>query len=80
MMCLNVSQAKEELKCLIEENNNLGVRGIADIDSRVGKLNKRLAELEEALELVEKVSELNTWDSCINTVDFYRTNSNIEPH
>lgn len=49
-------QAKEELKSLIDKNNNSGVKGLADVDTRLNRLNKRVGEMEEAISRLEKVS------------------------
>jgi hypothetical protein len=35
---------------VLDDSNNLGVRGLADFDSRLTNLNKHVAELEEAIE------------------------------
>ena len=35
---------------MLDDSNNLGVRGLADFDSRLTNLNKHVAELEEAIE------------------------------
>ena len=51
-----ILQAKEELKSLMDQNNNSGVKGLADVDTRLNRLNKRVAEMEEAISRLEKVS------------------------
>ena len=53
-----VAQAKEELMSLMDKNNNSGVRGLADMDTRLGKLNKRIAEMEEAISKLERVKSV----------------------
>ena len=49
-------QAKEELKLLMDKNNNSGVKGLAEMDTRLSKLNKRVAEMEAAMSKLEKVN------------------------
>ena len=51
-----ILQAKEELKSLMDKNNNSGVKGLADVDTRLNRLNKRVGEMEEAISRLEKVS------------------------
>ena len=40
----------------MDQNNNSGVKGLADVDTRLNRLNKRVAEMEEAISRLEKVS------------------------
>ena len=40
---------------LMDKNNNSGVRGLADMDTRLNKLNKRIADMEEAISKLERV-------------------------
>ena len=40
----------------MDKSNNSGVKGLADMDKRLNKLSKRVAELEAALSKLEKVS------------------------
>ena len=42
----------------MDKNNNSGVKGLADVDTRLKKLNKRVADLEEAMRKLEKVWSL----------------------
>ena len=42
----------------MDKNNNSGVKGLADVDTRLKKLNKRAADLEEAMRKLEKVWSL----------------------
>lgn len=44
----------------MDKNNNSGVKGLADVDTRLKKLNKRVADLEEAMRKLEKVWSLIT--------------------
>ena len=53
--CVVVTQAKEELMSLMDTNNNSGVRGLADMDTRLSKLNKRIVEMEDVISRLEKV-------------------------
>ena len=62
---LIVAQAKEELMSLMDKNNNSGVRGLADMDTRLGKLNKRIAEMEEAISKLERVKSVVTFSDCL---------------
>ena len=41
---------------LMEKNNNSGVKGLADMDTRLSKLNKRVGEMEDAINRLEKVN------------------------
>jgi len=62
---LIVAQAKEELMSLMDKNNNSGVRGLADMDTRLSKLNKRIAEVEEAISKLERVKSVVTFSDCL---------------
>ena len=42
----------------MDKNNNSGVKGLADVDTRLKKLNKRVADLEETMRKLEKVWSL----------------------
>ena len=42
----------------MNKNNNSGVKGLADVDTRLKKLNKRVADLEETMRKLEKVWSL----------------------
>ena len=42
----------------MDKNNNSGVRGLADMDTRLSKLNKRIAEMEEAISKLERVKSV----------------------
>ena len=42
----------------MDKNNNSGVKGLADVDTRLKKMNKRVADLEEAMRKLEKVWSL----------------------
>ena len=55
----------------MDENNNSGVKGLADVDTRLKKLNKRVADLEEAMRKLEKV-----W-SLINCAEKRKQNDQI---
>ena len=55
LCALFIFQAKEDLKELMDKNNSSGVKGLADMDSRLRKLNKRLGEMEDAVRKLEKV-------------------------
>ncbi|XP_031567107.1 coiled-coil domain-containing protein 154-like isoform X6 [Actinia tenebrosa] len=50
----DVKKAKEELKSLIDQSSNTGVKGMADMDSRIGKINKKVIDLEDAIERIDK--------------------------
>ncbi|KAJ7362135.1 hypothetical protein OS493_013226 [Desmophyllum pertusum] len=50
----SVAKAKEELMSLMDTNNNSGVRGLADMDTRLSKLNKRIVEMEDVISRLEK--------------------------
>jgi len=50
---------------LMDKNNNSGVRGLADMDTRLGKLNKRIAEMEEAISKLERVKSVVTFSDCL---------------
>lgn len=39
----------------MDKNNNLGVRGLVDMDIRLNKLSKRIAEMEEVISKFERV-------------------------
>lgn len=39
----------------MDKNNSSGVKGLADMDARLRKLNKRLGEMEDAIRKLEKV-------------------------
>ena len=39
----------------MDKNNNLGVKGLADMDTRLSKLNKKVADMEDAIRRLEKV-------------------------
>lgn len=54
----SVAKAKEELLSLMDKNNNSGVRGLADMDTRLNKLSKRIAEMEEAISKLERVKSV----------------------
>jgi len=58
-------QAKEELMSLMDKNNNSGVRGLADMDTRLSKLSKRIAEMEEAISKLERVKSV-TFSDCLD--------------
>ena len=45
----------------MDKNNNSGVKGLADVDTRLKKLNKRVADLEEAMRKLEKVWSLTSY-------------------
>ena len=55
----------------MDKNNNSGVKGLADVDTRLKKLNKRVADLEEAMRKLEKV-----W-SLINCAENRKQNGQI---
>lgn len=55
----------------MDKNNNSGVKGLADVDTRLKKLNKRVADLEEAMRKLEKV-----W-SLINCAEKRKQNDQI---
>lgn len=44
----------------MDKNNNSGVKGLADVDTRLKKMNKRVADLEEAMRKLEKVWSLRS--------------------
>nr|XP_058955714.1 golgin subfamily A member 6-like protein 24 isoform X5 [Pocillopora verrucosa] len=50
----SVSKAKEELISMMDKNSNTGVKGLADMDTRLAKLNKRVGEMEDVLSKLEK--------------------------
>ncbi|XP_078356147.1 uncharacterized protein LOC144640957, partial [Oculina patagonica] len=54
----SVAKAKEELMSLMDKNNNSGVRGLADMDTRLNKLNKRIADMEDAISKLERIKDL----------------------
>ena len=39
----------------MDKNSNTGVKGLADMDTRLAKLNKRVGEMEDVLSKLEKV-------------------------
>ena len=49
---------------LMDKNNNSGVRGLADMDTRLSKLNKRIADMEEAISKLERVKSVVTFSNC----------------
>jgi len=53
----SIEKAKEELKLLMDKNNNSGVKGLAELDTRLSKLNKRVAEMEAAMSKLEKLGK-----------------------
>lgn len=53
----SVQKAKEDLKELMDKNNSSGVKGLADMDARLRKLNKRLGEMEDAIRKLEKLGK-----------------------
>ena len=55
----------------MDKNNNSGVKGLADVDTRLKKLNKRVADVEEAMRKLEKV-----W-SLINCAEKRKQNDQI---
>ena len=48
-------QAKEDLLGMMDKNNNTGIKGLADVDTRLSKLNKRIGEMEDVISRLEKV-------------------------
>ena len=50
---------------LMDKNNNSGVRGLADMDTRLSKLSKRIAEMEEAISKLERVKSV-TFSDCLD--------------
>ena len=40
---------------MMDKNSNTGVKGLADMDTRLAKLNKRVGEMEDVLSKLEKV-------------------------
>ena len=48
----------------MDKNNNSGVRGLADMDTRLSKLNKRIAEMEEAISKLERVKSVTSVIVC----------------
>lgn len=56
MLLFLIFKAKEELKSLMDKNNNSGVKGLADMDKRLNKLSKRIIEVEGNIGKLEKVS------------------------
>ena len=55
LSCPLFLQMKKELKSMIEQNNNVGIKGLSDMDTRLGKLNRKLGEVEEELRRLDKV-------------------------
>jgi len=54
---------------LMDKNNNSGVRGLADMDTRLSKLSKRIAEMEEAISKLEKVKSRSvTLSDCLGGI------------
>lgn len=48
----------------MDKNNNSGVRGLVDMDTRLNKLSKRIAEMEEAISKLERVKSV-TFSYCL---------------
>ena len=48
-------QAKDDLKALIDQSSNSGIKGLADMDARLGNLNKKIIEVEETMDKLNKV-------------------------
>ena len=40
---------------MMDKNSNTGVKGLADMDTRLAKLNKQVGEMEDVLSKLEKV-------------------------
>lgn len=70
----SVAKAKEELIGMMDENSNTGIKGLANMDTRLAKLNKRIGEMEGVLSKLEKHGKVDKEDRdrSLEQVDSWR--------
>ncbi|EDO26129.1 predicted protein [Nematostella vectensis] len=50
-----LEKVKADIQNLLEQSKESGIKGLADMDTRVGKLSRRMQDAEEALASLDKV-------------------------
>ncbi|XP_032221549.2 coiled-coil domain-containing protein 154 isoform X4 [Nematostella vectensis] len=53
-----VKKVKADIQNLLEQSKESGIKGLADMDTRVGKLSRRMQDAEEALASLDKKIQL----------------------